>query len=193
MTGCRKNSLTSSRTQSDSSLSVVLRSTDSIKVNDENPRLHSDKQIRQIAKSIESFGFNVPILVESKLRALAGHGRILAAKLLLTEVPTILLERLTEAQARAFVIADNKLTENATWDNRLLGEQLKSLTQGELEFSLDATGFEVGEIDILIEGLAPCNENGDPADAVPEPRTGIQMHKARSLPKEQFKRESRRN
>ena len=182
MTGFPKNSIASSRIQSDSSLSVVLRSVDSIKLNDENPRLHSDKQIRQIAKSIESFGFNVPVLVDSELRALAGHGRVLAARLLgLTEVPTILLEHLTEAQARAFVIADNKLTENASWNNRLLGEQLKSLTEVELEFSLDATGFEVGEIGILIEGLTPSSESGDPADAFPEPRAGIQITRSGDL------------
>jgi hypothetical protein len=182
MTGCPKNSIRSSRIQSNSSLSVVLRPIDSIKLNDENPRLHSDKQIRQIAKSIESFGFNVPILLDSKLRALAGHGRVLSARLLgLTEVPTILLENLTEAQAKAFVIADNKLTENATWDNRLLAEQLKSLTEAELEFSLDATGFEVGEIDILIEGVTPSSRSVDPADAPPELGAGIQISRSGDL------------
>src|SRR5271156_2265642 len=79
-----------------------------------NPRTHSDAQIAQIAASIQEFGFNNPILVDTKAGILAGHGRLLAArKLGLTEVPVIVLDHLSESQKRAYIIADNKLAENA--------------------------------------------------------------------------------
>jgi len=103
------------------------------------------------------------------LEVVAGHGRLAAAKLLgLSELPTIRLEHLTDSQAKVFAIADNKLTENSIWDKRLLGEQLKSLSEVELDFSLDVTGFEMGEIDVIIEGSEslPDSEN-DHADLLP--------------------------
>ena len=85
-----------------------------------NPRCHSKKQIKQLVKSILAFGFNVPILIDGKNRVIAGHGRLQACKELnLAEVAVIRLEHLTEPQIRAFMIADNKLTENATWDEAL--------------------------------------------------------------------------
>jgi len=94
-----------------------------------------------------SFGFNVPILIAQNRNVIAGHGRLLACRLLgMTEVPTISLGHLSPDQIRAFVIADNKLTENSTWNEVLLGEQLKTLSEVELNFSLEATGFEMGEI-----------------------------------------------
>jgi ParB-like chromosome segregation protein Spo0J len=125
---------------------------DQLKPDPKNARVHSEKQIRQIAKSIESFGFNVPILVGANL--IAGHGRVLAAKHLgLTEVPTIRLDHLTEPQRRAFMIADNRLTEIAVWDNRLLAEQLKELASVDLDFDIEATGLDLGEIDFRIESL----------------------------------------
>jgi hypothetical protein len=87
----------------------------------------------------------------------------------ITRVPTIRLEHLTEAQIRAFMIADNRLTENSAWDERLLGEQLKALSILDLDFSIEATGFEMGEIDVMIEGLAPASrEPDDPADVIPD-------------------------
>ena len=132
-----------------------------------NARLHSQKQIAQIAKSIEAFGFNVPVLIDQKSRVIAGHGRVEAAKLLgLKELPTIRLEKLSDAQRRAFMIADNRLTENSTWSERLLGEELKFLSEAELDFSVEVTGFEMGEIDLFIEGLDDEPE-ADKADAMP--------------------------
>ena len=125
-----------------------------LKPDPKNARVHSKKQIRQIAKSIESFGFNVPILIDSNFEVIAGHGRVLAAKHLgLTEVPTIRLDHLTEAQRRAFMIADNRLTEITVWDDRLLAEQLKELASVDLDFDIEATGFDLGEIDFRIESL----------------------------------------
>jgi hypothetical protein len=129
--------------------------------------------VRQIARSIESFGFNVPVLVDGQLKVIAGHGRVMACQLLgWREVPTICLDHLNEAQAKAFMIADNRLTENSEWDARLLAEQLKELSTMELDFSLEATGFEMGEIDLHIEGLTPEPERDDPADMLPEVQTG---------------------
>ncbi len=145
----------------------------SLLLNPKNPRLHSEKQILQIARSITAFGFNVPVLVDADLQVIAGHGRVRASQLLgMTHVPVIRLEHLSEHQRRAFMIADNRLTENSSWDGRLLGEQLKILAEAELSFSLETTGFEVGEIDMSIDNLAPATEGEtDPADAQPESST----------------------
>jgi len=93
-----------------------------------NPRTHSEAQIAQIAASIAEFGFNNPILVDTKAGIIAGHGRLLAAqKLGLTEVPVIVLDHLTEAQQRAYIIADNQLALNAGWDEDLLRAELAAL------------------------------------------------------------------
>ncbi len=134
-----------------------------------NPRRHSDRQIRQIARSIQRFGFNTPILIDSAKRVLAGHGRVAAARLLgRTEVPVIRLESLSPAQARAFALADNRLAEAATWDDRLLGEIFKDLSAVELDFSLEDTGFSMAEIDLRIEGLSVATAaDPDPADEIP--------------------------
>jgi ParB-like nuclease domain len=135
-----------------------------------NPRLHSKKQIRQIANSIEAFDFNVPILIDRDSRVIAGHGRLLACRELgWSEVPTLCLEHLSPAQARAFMITDNRLTEIATWDDQLLAQQLKDLSLLGLDFSLELTGFEMGEIDLRIASLEDEPDPADdPADAVPE-------------------------
>jgi ParB-like chromosome segregation protein Spo0J len=137
-------------------IGVAYRVTSELKLDPQNPRAHSLRQIRQIARSIEAFGFNAPVLINRDSQVIAGHGRVLAARQLgLAQVPTIQLEHLSEAQAKAFMIADNRLTENSVWDERLLAEQLKELSLLDLDFSLEATGFEMGEIDLRIEGLIP--------------------------------------
>lgn len=154
----------------DRPLSIIYRNVTDLKLAPGNPRLHSPKQIRQIARSIEAFGFNVPVLIDAEMGVIAGHGRVLACKLLgIIEVPTINLEHLTEPQIHAFMIADNRLTENSSWDERLLAEQIKVLSEVELDFNLEATGFEMGEIDVMIEGLVPASRGkDDPADAIPD-------------------------
>jgi len=135
-------------------LAVVHRRIDELKPDPANPRLHSKKQIRQIARSIETFGFNVPILIDHDGKVIAGHGRLLACRELgWSEVPTLCLDHLSPAQARAFMIADNRLSEIAGWDDRLLAEQLKDLSLLGLDFSLEVTGFEIGEIDLRIASL----------------------------------------
>jgi DNA modification methylase len=142
----------------------------SLRPDPKNARLHSDKQVRQIARSIEAFGFNVPVLVDANSQVMAGHGRLRACEILgISQVPVIRLEHLSEHQRRAFLIADNRLTENAEWDDRLLGEQLKILSEVELVFTLETTGFEMGQIDLLIENLTPDIDGEiDPADLRPE-------------------------
>jgi DNA modification methylase len=150
-------------------LAIVQRPIAELQLDQTNPRLHSPRQVKQLARSIETFGFNGAVMIDRNGKVVAGHGRILACKLLgWTEVPTICLDHLTEAQARAFMIADNRLTENSVWDDRLLAEQLKDLSLLELDFTLEATGFEMAEIDLRIEGLNSEPEGDDPADALPE-------------------------
>jgi ParB-like chromosome segregation protein Spo0J len=164
-------------------LSIAYVPTAKLKLNPKNPRLHSEKQIQQIARSVETFGFNIPIAVDSDNTVVAGHGRVLAARLLgIAELPTISLNHLTETQLKAFMVADNRLAENSVWDDRLLAEQLKSLSEVELDFSLDVTGFEVGEIDVILEGMEPAVDGeNDPADALPESVYAIQVSQSGDL------------
>jgi DNA modification methylase len=164
-------------------LEVITRPISDLKFNPNNPRQHSPRQIRQIAKSIDTFGLVVPVLIDGGLTILAGHGRVLAAQLLgWNEVPTILLDHLTEAQAAAFAIADNRLTEISLWDKKLLAQQLKGLSILNLDFDLDVTGFEVGEIDFMIEQLdvRPQGEP-DPADQLPSIEDAMPVSRPGSL------------
>ena len=125
---------------------VVYRPISSLKFDPRNPRVHSYRQVRQIADSIKAFGFNVPALVDASLKIIAGHGRILACQRLgWTEVPTILIEHLSEAQAQTFRIADNRLSETSVWDDHLLAEQLKELSVLDLDFDLEVTGYVLPE------------------------------------------------
>jgi DNA modification methylase len=154
-------------TSSTTTLEVTYLPITSLNPHPKNPRVHSEKQIGQIAQSIEAFGFNVPILVDHRQNVVAGHGRLLAArKLGRSTVPVIKLNHLSESQYSAFLIADNRLTENSTWDEQLLGEQLKVLSELELDFDLEVIGFETAQIDVLIDGLETVNEP-DPDDRVP--------------------------
>jgi ParB-like chromosome segregation protein Spo0J len=110
-----------------------------------------------------------PLAFDENLTVLAGHGRVQAGQQIgLEEVPIIRLAHLSEAQARAFSIVDNRLTDNSTWDDRLLGEIFRDLSAVELEFNIEATGFSVVKIDLSIEGLThKANGNPDPADDLP--------------------------
>ncbi len=134
-----------------------------------NARTHSKKQIRQIADSIERFGFTNPVLIDGDNQILAGHGRVEAAKLLgLATAPCLRIDHMSAAEKRAYVLADNKLALNAGWDEELLALELKELTTTDLDFDIEITGFSIAEIDGLIDGLAPA-EAGDPAeDILPE-------------------------
>jgi ParB-like chromosome segregation protein Spo0J len=160
-------------------LNIVYRRIEDLKPDPANPRRHTKRQIRQIAESIKAFGFNVPILIDRDGNIIAGHGRYDAARLLgITEVPTLCLDHLTPAQARAFMIADNRLTEISIWDDRLLAQQLKDLLLVGLDFDIEATGFYTGEIDLRIEALDdPPAADADPADVVPEVSAGPPLSK----------------
>jgi DNA modification methylase len=128
-----------------------------------NARTHSPRQIRQIARSIREFGWTVPILADRNGGVIAGHARLEAARTLdIDRVPIIRLEHLTEAQVRAYVIADNKLAENAGWDQQILAQELQFLSKLDLNFDLTLTGFETAEIDLMIQGSDPMA--GDSAD-----------------------------
>lgn len=133
-----------------------------------NPRTHSDDQVRQIAGSITEFGFTNPILVDTADGILAGHGRLAAAQLLgLETVPVIVLDGLSDAQRRAYVLADNKLAENAGWDHDLLIEEIRALEEAEYDLSL--TGFSDAEISELLDAHDVGADDGKDPDAVPDP------------------------
>jgi ParB-like chromosome segregation protein Spo0J len=114
-----------------------------------NSRTHSEAQIAQIAASIKEFGFKNPILIDANNGIIAGHGRLLAArKLGLKQVPTLDGSDLTEAQKKAYVIADNKLAMNAGWDGELLALEMEELLKG--NFNLELLGFTENELDELL-------------------------------------------
>jgi len=116
---------------------------------DRNPRIHSDEQISQIAASFIRFGMVMPILVDSGAGVIAGHGRLEAAKLVgLKKVPVVILDNLTDEEKRAYVIADNKLAENASWDKELLGEHVEVLMAK--DFDMGVIGFSNDEIERLL-------------------------------------------
>jgi DNA modification methylase len=129
-----------------------------------NPRSHKPPQVAAIARSIQTFGFNMPVLVDGADMIIAGHGRVAAAlKLGLAEVPVIRIGHLSDDQRRAYMIADNRLCDVGTWDDKLLGDVLRNLTLADLDFELDAIGFSVGEIDMKIEALdAPVSDADEP-------------------------------
>ena len=156
--------------QSIRGLNIVYQTCQDLAPASRNPRTHTKKQILQIVKSIQEFGFTNPILVDKNNIVIAGHGRLEAAKLLnMTHVPTICLGELSEYQIRAYIIADNKLAENAGWDAELLGLELQYLSKLEIDFDISVIGFETAEIDVLIGDLdTPEGE----ADSIPEIAAG---------------------
>jgi ParB-like chromosome segregation protein Spo0J len=133
-----------------------------------NPRTHSDGQVAQIAASIREFGWTNPVLVDGANGIIAGHGRVLAArKLGLERVPVIELAHMTEAQKRAYVLADNQLALNAGWDEALLRLELADLS--ELGFDLGLIGFAEGELERLLSGETRTGLiEDDDAPALPE-------------------------
>ncbi len=141
----------------------------SLKPYPRNARRHSKAQIKQIAASIERFGFNNSVLIADDGGIIAGHGRVAAAKFLGIEtVPAVRLSHLSEAERRAYVIADNKLALNAGWDKELLAIELQGLL--DLNFEIDLTGFSLAEIDIVLDEArdsAPDGAEASVEDAIP--------------------------
>jgi DNA modification methylase len=150
-------------------LKIVYRKIDAIRPNPRNPRKHSRRQIKKLARIIKNQGCVVPLLDDRYGNLLAGHARYEACRLLgLTEIPTICLEHLDERQAQAFMLADNRLAELSEWDDKLLAEHLKELSLA-LDFEIELSGFELGEIDLRIESLNSASEKAaDAADALPQ-------------------------
>src|SRR5215207_9293967 len=121
-----------------------------LKAYERNARTHSKKQLKQIARSIERCGFTNPVLIDKANRIIAGHGRVGVAKLLgIADVPTIRLEHLSDDEVRALVIADNQLALKAGWDRNLLALELQGLL--DIGFDVSLTGFDIGEVDLILE------------------------------------------
>ena len=137
-----------------------------------NARTHTKKQIRQLAKSIERFGFTNPLLIDDGGQIIAGHGRVEAAKFLgINFVPGLRLSHLSAAEKQAYVIADNRLAEKAGWDRELLAIELQALN--DLDFDIELTGFETSEIDIILDDADEAqSEAANPEDESPEPHIG---------------------
>ncbi len=134
-----------------------------------NARTHSKKQIQQIARSIERFGFTNPVLISDDDEIIAGHGRVLAAKMLgIPEVPTVKLSHMSKDERRAYVLADNKLALNAGWDTEILALEFQALS--ELNFDLSFTGFSDAEIDFTILTAQEASQTATDilADEIPE-------------------------
>lgn len=140
--------------ESASDLQIAYLAPDRLHAAPNNARTHSKKQLKQLARSIERFGFVNPVLISDDFEIIAGHGRVEAAKRLgFRQIPTVLLSNLTPADRRAYVIADNRLAELAGWDRALLAIEL----QGLLDLSFDdiaLTGFSLGEVDLMLEAVA---------------------------------------
>lgn len=147
---------------------IELKAVDSLKPYKRNARTHSRKQIDQIARSIERFGFTNPILIGSDNMVLAGHGRLVAAqKLGLGEIPCVRLDHLSPDERRAYVLADNKLALNAGWDVEILAGELQELI--DCDFEVELTGFSLAEIDLTLDAAedARVTKRSDRADMMP--------------------------
>lgn len=159
---------------------IVQKSPHALRRNQRNARTHSKKQIRQIAESIDRFGFTVPVLVDSDCVILAGHGRVEAAKLLkLKTIPVIAIDHLSEAEKRAYALADNKIPLNAGWDQEILETELSELLciLPDEGMDLTLTGFEIAEVDGLLlnsgtDRAQPSDENIPETPAKPVTQLG---------------------
>ncbi len=134
-----------------SDLQIAYLPPERLRASSSNARTHSKKQLKQIVKSIERFGFVNAVLISDDCEIIAGHGRVEAAKMLgLKEVPTVRLSNLSAVERRAYVITDNRMAELAGWDRDLLANELKGLL--ELQFDdIELTGFSLGEIDLMLD------------------------------------------
>src|ERR1700722_11648880 len=168
----QKNDLGRGRTASEVRQVTLVRVSE-LKPDPGNPRKHNRQQVRAIATSLDAFGFNAPVLINNDKQIIAGHGRVEAAKLLgYSHVPAIQLDHLDPNQAKAYMLADNKLTDRSSWDERKLAVVLKDLSELAIEFEIEATGFELPEIDLRIQSLARADINeSDDFDPASGPTT----------------------
>jgi len=150
-------------------LTVTSKRLEELRSSDRQLRCHSKRQIKQLARSIETFGFNVPVLVRTGNTVIAGQGRVLACRELgWSEIPTICIGHLSDTQVKTFMIADNRLNELYTWNDQMLGETLQELSLLNLDFASEATGFDTGKIDFRIEALTKPKDKASRDDAVYE-------------------------
>lgn len=152
---------------SDLKLDIVYVDLADVRGYDRNARVHSDRQITQLAASIKTFGFVVPVVLDETDTLVAGHGRVAAARQLgMNKIPVIRLSHLDKASIQALRIADNRLAELSSFDADLLSLELDELSNLELDFSLEVIGFSTGELDIILDGPTEKTKI-DPADNIP--------------------------
>jgi len=141
------------------------RNISTLKPHERNPRTHSRRQLEQIAESIKRFGFTNPVLIDDKDRIIAGHGRVAAARTIgLETVPVILISGMSEADRRAYVIADNRLAELAGWDENLLRLELGSILEFDESYDLTLTGYEGAELEALLRAPGPLDGDETPVE-----------------------------
>jgi ParB family chromosome partitioning protein len=150
-----------------SKLKIVYKARSWFEAYENNSRTHTKSQVKQIADSIQQFGFTNPILADPSGTVIAGHGRLMAAEMLdLDSIPVIILEDLTDAQKRAYVIADNKIALNAGWDFEMLAAEIDALNDTGFDVSL--LGFSSAEINDMIGTPVtppdPADQDLDPDD-----------------------------
>jgi DNA modification methylase len=154
------------------SLQIISRPIEDLQLPDRKARRHSRRKIRMLAAAIAEYRHVTPVAIDGDGLVIAGVARVLACRELgHSEIPTVCLDHLSQVQRTAFMLADNKLAENAIWDRKLLGEILRNLSVLDLDFNLELTGFEMAEIDLLISGIGDLSAE-DPADAVIAPEPG---------------------
>lgn len=157
-----------SRTKARMASRIELWELDRLRPYDNNPRTHDEAQVEQIVRSIEEFGFNNPILVDSEAGIIAGHGRLMAARRMsLPEVPVVVLDHLTPAQRKAYLIADNQIAANAGWDEPLLVEELRALEADDVDLAL--LGFSDEELGSLLDQVPDLDPDVGDEHVVPNP------------------------
>ncbi|MEM6683800.1 MAG: DNA methyltransferase [Pseudomonadota bacterium] len=148
---------------------IIMQPVSALSPAPRNARTHSPKQIRQIAASIERFGFINPVLIDAAGQIIAGHGRVAAAKQLgLADVPTLRIDHLSDDEKRAYVIADNRLAELAGWDMEILSVELADLGSLDLDFNIELTGFDTPEIDNLFSPAEAADDTEDLPEIDPD-------------------------
>ena len=154
-------------------IQIEYRAVAELVLDSRNPRQHPQRQVDQLADSIQEFGFVMPVVIDHKGGVVIGHGRILAAKKLrMPRIPVVEIRHLSPAQLTALRIADNKLAQNAHWDEQLLSESFLELKTLEPDFDLSITGFSLPEIDLAIQKLSePSIEDEDGASS----ETGVSV------------------
>ena len=153
-------------------LEIIELPPSQIRADPQNPRQHGKRHVRQLAKSLEAFGFNAPILIDENGQIVAGHGRHAAAMYLgLSTVPTICLGHLDAQQRRGYMVADNRLGDLSKWDGKVLAGIMLELAEADLSFDVEVAGFSVGEIDLMVAEQEEDEAEKD--DALPDPGPAV--------------------